>query len=480
MTSETEDAAFIRDRLAAIVRSADDAIFSKDLNGIITSWNRGAERLYGYTEAEIVGRSISIIIPPDRSGEEKLILDRIIRGLGVDHYETCRMRRDGEIVDVSITASPIHDASDQIVGASVIARDISAEKMTRRLSDRLAAVVEGSDDAIYSKDVDAVVDSWNQGAERLYGYTPEEAIGQHVSFIVPPDRKGEETVILQRILAGERVDHFETERMTKSGNRVEVSITVSPVRDGSRIVGASVVARDIGDRRRLEVLERHLDRSEFIARAAHELRSPVTTLVAFARLIADHPDLPRADLMDACGAIARQGEAITGLLKDLLDLSYVESGRYQIDLKPVPMNEVVARALESAPPPRGKEIVVDVSEDAVVVGDAARLGQVVVNLVENAYKYGGDRITIVIKKSATNVVMEVSDDGTGIPDEIQETLFQPFIRAHKHLPGSGLGLAIASRLVEAHGGVIEAAPMSEGARFVVTLPMAKAPALDQH
>lgn len=465
----SEDPAVIRDRLAAIVRSADDAIFSKDVNGVITSWNAAAERLYGYTEQEIVGRPISIIVPSDRPGEEREILGRILEGEDVRHYETKRVTRDGRIVDVSLSASPIHAGDGTIVGASVIARDITINKKSRRDVDRLAAIIQNSDDAIYSKDEHAIVDSWNPAAERLYGYSAEEAMGRHIRFLIPLDRKGEETDILYRILGGERIDHFETQRLTKSGELVDVSITVSPVRDeNGRPVGASVIARDISDMNRLKELERGLDRMEFIARAAHELRTPITTLTGFASILSED-SLPDEQRAQVSAGIARQGEVLKSLINDLLDLTYVESGRYEMSFEPVSVDSVVADVLETAPPPSGKVLRTAIAPNTVAIADPARLGQVLVNLLTNAYKYGGGNIEISAQAERDRIVIRVADDGPGVPAEIRESLFEPFKRGHSGIEGSGLGLTITARLVEAQGGSVWVDAKAERTCFVVDL-----------
>jgi PAS domain S-box-containing protein len=168
-------------RLAAVVESSDDAIVSKDLNGIVRSWNKGAERIFGYTAEEIVGTPIDRLIPPERPNEEPAILERIRNGERIDHYETTRVRKDGARIDVSVTISPIRDAEGAIIGASKVARDITAQKQATVQASRLAAIVESSDDAIVSKDLNGIVTSWNKGAERIFGYTAEEMIGQSIT-----------------------------------------------------------------------------------------------------------------------------------------------------------------------------------------------------------------------------------------------------------------------------------------------------------
>jgi PAS domain S-box-containing protein len=245
--------------LSAIIETADDAIISKTLDGVITSWNKGAEQIFGYTAEEAVGQPVTILIPADHLDEEPAILARLRAGKRIEHYETVRVRKDGTLINVSLTVSPIKGPDGQIIGASKIARDITERRRAEEKLLQTAAIVENSDDAIISKNLDGIILSWNPGAERLYGYTAAEAIGQPVTMLIPSDRPDEEPRILAQIRRGERVDHYETVRRHKDGTLVDVSLTVSPVRDtGGRIVGASKIARDITGRKKAEkeLLER--------------------------------------------------------------------------------------------------------------------------------------------------------------------------------------------------------------------------------
>jgi PAS domain S-box-containing protein len=239
----------LRTRLAAIVDSSDDAIVSKSLDGIITSWNRGAERIFGYTSAEAIGQHILLIIPEERWAEEDDVLARLGRGERIDHFETVRKTKDGRRIPISLTVSPIRDAQGKIIGASKVARDISERLQRDELGARLAAIVDSSDDAIVSKSLDGVITSWNRGAERIFGYTAAEAVGKRILLIIPEERWPEEDEVLARLRHGERIDHFETVRKTKDGRRIYISLTVSPIRDAQgNIIGASKVARDITER----------------------------------------------------------------------------------------------------------------------------------------------------------------------------------------------------------------------------------------
>jgi PAS domain S-box-containing protein len=242
-------------QLAAIVESSDDAVISKRLDGTILTWNRAAERIFGYTADEIVGRSIYLLIPPDREGDETLILEKVRRGERVEHYETVRRRKDGSLINVAITVSPLFDSQGNVVAASKIARDVTGRTAADRLAYHFAAIVESSEDAIISKDTNGIIQSWNNAAERLFGYAAEEIIGKSVLTLIPPERHHEEDVILSKIRSGERVEHFETVRQTKDGTLIDISLTVSPIKDGDgKVIGASKIARDITEKKRAEAL----------------------------------------------------------------------------------------------------------------------------------------------------------------------------------------------------------------------------------
>ncbi len=232
--------------LAAIVDSSDDIIISKNLDGIITSWNNAAQRVFGYSSKEAIGAHITLIIPKDRLPEEDTIISRVRRGERIEHFDTVRQRKDGTLIDISLTISPVRDSSGRIVGASKVAREITDRKRAERSTALLAAIVDSSDDAIVSKTLDGIITSWNKSAERIFGYLPEEAVGKHITLIIPRDRWNEESSIIARICRGDRVDHFQTLRCRKDGSLVDVSLTISPVKDSAgNIIGASKVARDI-------------------------------------------------------------------------------------------------------------------------------------------------------------------------------------------------------------------------------------------
>jgi PAS domain S-box-containing protein len=237
-------------RLAAIVESADDAIVGKTLQGIVTSWNQGAERMFGYSEQEMVGQSILRLIPPERHFEEAEILGRVLRGERIEHFETERMRKDGSKIIVSLTISPVKDNGGVVIGASKIARDVTDRERAIAEHGRLAAIVESSEDAIVGKTLEGVITNWNAGAAQVFGYSASEAIGKRVTMLFPPELIPEEDVILSKIRRGERIRHYETERIRKDGKRIRVSLSISPIKDDrGQIIGASKIARDVTEQR---------------------------------------------------------------------------------------------------------------------------------------------------------------------------------------------------------------------------------------
>ncbi len=238
-----------KETLSAIVESSDDAMVSKDLNGRITSWNEGAERIFGYSEEEALGQPITMLIPEDLLQEEVGIINNIKKGRRIDPFETRRLHKTGRKIPISVTISPIKNAFGKIIGASKVARDISDKLRSEEKQAILSAIVQSSDDAIISKDLQGIITSWNRGAQEIFGHSEEEVIGRSIKLLIPEERLSEEDVILSKIKRGIKIEHFETIRKHKLGKEIPVSITVSPVKDSrGNIVGASKVARDITTR----------------------------------------------------------------------------------------------------------------------------------------------------------------------------------------------------------------------------------------
>ncbi len=486
-------------RLAAIVESSDDAIVSKTLDGVITSWNHAAERMFGYAPAEAIGRHITLIIPPDRLDEETRVLASIRAGRRVEHFETIRVTKDGRQVAVSLTVSPVKDSSGRIIGASKIARDVSERRRGEIAQARLAAIIESSDDAIISKTLDGVITSWNGAAERVFGWTAAEAIGQHITLIIPEEYREEERGVLARLRRGDRIDHFETVRQRKDGQLLDVSITVSPIRDGrGTIVGASKVARDISaqrilDQARQALLEREqvarteaeaLNRSkdQFLATLSHELRTPLNAIYGWARML-EGGGLDPAAMRNATQAILRNSTIQVQLIEDLFDVSRVITGNMRLDVRPMNVFAPLEAALDTVrPAAAAKGIRLDTALDpraTPIMGDPGRIQQVVWNLLVNAVKFTpkGGRVELRLRRVNSHIQIMVSDTGEGIaPDQVAH-LFERFRQADtgptRRHTGLGIGLSLVKHLVELHGGTVSgmSAGLGQGSTFTVQLPV---------
>ncbi len=248
-----------RNFLAAIVQSSDDAILGMILDGQIISWNRAAEKIFGYPADEVIGKSVDVIYPPELTDELSEIIAKIKKGKTIEHYETQRKRRDGSLVDVSLSISPIRDDRGEIVGISKIARDISGQKRASQYVRSLAAIVESSDDAILGMTLDGKIISWNRAAEKIFDYPADEIIGKSVDVVYPPELTDELSEIIAKIKKGETIEHYETQRKRRDGSLVDVSLSISPIRDDrGEIVGISKIARDISGQKRASQYVRSL------------------------------------------------------------------------------------------------------------------------------------------------------------------------------------------------------------------------------
>ncbi|HZY01813.1 MAG TPA: PAS domain S-box protein [Dermatophilaceae bacterium] len=233
-------------RLASIVECSQDAIISGSLDGKITSWNPAAERLYGYSREEMVGKPADFLTPEDRAGEIKVVLEQIVAGRHVENLETNRVRKDGTVFPVSLAVSPIRDTEGAVVGTSVIHRDLTEQKRALASVQSIAAIVEYSNDAIIGRTLDGAISSWNPAAARMFGYTSEEIVGKSIDLLVPKERAGEMISILAKISAGRPVDNFETIRVRKDGTVFPVSLTISPIcNERGAVVATSVIYRDV-------------------------------------------------------------------------------------------------------------------------------------------------------------------------------------------------------------------------------------------
>jgi two-component system cell cycle sensor histidine kinase/response regulator CckA len=480
--------------LAALVESSEDAIISKTLEGVILTWNTGAERVYGYPAAEAVGRPMALLLPEDRASEETEILERIRRGERVEHFETVRRAKSGELIEVSLTISPIRDRSGQIAGASHIARSITDRKRLDERLERFAALVDSSEDAIVSKTVEGIILTWNKGAERMYGYPAAEVAGRPMTLLLPEDRADEEAEVLERIRRGERVEHFETVRRTKSGELIAVSLTISPIHDkNGLIIGASHVARNITDRKRLDEQMWHAQKLESLGvlagGVAHDFNNLLTGILGNASLALEtlSPNNPARPMLREVLTASERAAHLTRQL-----LAYAGKGRFVIE--PVNLSGLVREisGLIQTSIAKNVQLRLDLRDDVPLIqADSSQLQQIVMNLVINGAEAIGEDAngTVLVTTGIQNVdeqyllsmlevselapgryiSLEVHDSGCGMDEPTLCRIFDPFFTTK--FTGRGLGLAAVQGIVQGHKGALKVySRPGSGTTFKVLFP----------
>ena len=475
---------------ALLVESSDDAIIGMTGQNVITTWNRSAQRLYGYSAGEVIGKKGALLLPDDRLSELELVQRRAATTAGPQEFETKRVHKDGHLVDVAVAVSPIHDKTGITIGISSRSRDISERKRTETVAAELAAIVDSSNDAIIGKTLEGVITTWNRGAEQVYGYTAAEMIGQNIAVLVPGGRIDEIRKIIASMLAGNvRSDHFETQRVCKDGRVIDVSVTVSPIRnsDGT-ITGASSVARDITEHNVMaEALKASELRSimavnhakdEMVSLVSHELRTPLASLLGFTELLYAR-DFSADQRKQYLGVMLREGRRLTDLINDVLHIQRLEAGHQDLELAPADLQALIQRAVVAAGEDSLRPISVRrTSGLPLVMIDTDAILQVLSNYLSNARKYSPDGGAIRVTTRLVEGMVEISieDHGLGIPAESLPKLFGTFYRVdtgdRRLIKGTGLGLSINRRIVEAHGGkvVVSSAGPGKGSRFEFTLP----------
>jgi PAS domain S-box-containing protein len=480
--------------LEVTLASIGDAVLVTDANGRVTFLNSVAEALTGWMASEAKGHPLTEVFPivnehtraPVENPVSKVLQTGVVVGLA---NHTVLLARDGREVPISDSAAPIRLPDGTMFGVVLIFRDITEERRADHARAWLAAIVASSDDAIVSKTLDGCITSWNPGATRLFGYLPEEIVGRPITTIVPPELYAEEADVLARLRRGERVDHFETVRVAKDGRRIDVSLTISPIRnEAGEIIGASKIARDISERKHAEGQLREADRrkDEFLATLAHELRNPLAPLRNSVEMLLRF-EHDRPELRMASGILDRQVQQITHLVDDLLDLSRVRTGRIDLLTEDVDLGallQALEHSLRSVFEGVRQQLTLTIPADPVYVrGDRGRLMQVFSNILTNANKYtpAGGHIWVELASSGGEVVVRVRDTGIGIPPNMLKEVFQLFAQVDRFSRrthgGLGIGLAVAKRLVELQNGHIEARSSGEGqgSEFITRFPRSDRP-----
>jgi PAS domain S-box-containing protein len=480
--------------LASIVESSDDAIIRKSLDGVIQTWNAAAERLFGYTAEQAVGRHISLIIPPERSAEEDEIIASLKAGRRVAHFETERVRSDGRVLRVSLTISPIKDEDGEVIAASKIVRDVTRQREAEADREKFTTLVESSTDFIGICDLDGTPFYVNRAGLEMVGLRDiEQARRTNVrDFFFPEDQPkmmGEFFASVREKGRGEIDVRF---RNFATGEARWMAYKVLLLTDGAGTPAAfATVSQDVTERRRLEESLRKLaadlseaDRrkNEFLATLAHELRNPLAPLSHTLELLKrgghDEGTVGRAvDTME------RQLAQLVRLVDDLLDLNRITHNRIELRKGEVDLASVIHQAVQASRPLANAaehDVRVFLSPEPIhVFADPVRLAQVFGNLLNNSCKYTepGGTITVTTAREGSDAVVSVKDTGVGIPPEQLDSVFEMFRQVEGSLErshgGLGIGLTLVKRLVEMHGGSVEARSLGvgRGSEFVVRLPL---------
>ncbi len=476
--------------LAAIIRSSDDAIISKTLEGIVTSWNPAAERIFGYREAEMIGQSITRIIPEERTSEEEQILERIRRGETVDHLETVRVTKGGRRIDISLTSSPIKDEQGRIIGASKIARDITehmrAAAAVHRSEAQTDAIFEAASDAILIVDQSGVITSANRKTEEMFGYPREALMGQPLEMLLPERLRGRHI--------GHRAAYFQEPHVRPMGRGldlvarrgdgsefpVEISLSYMETEDGLR---ALAFVTDITRRQAMERAARQAERLSALGRLsagiAHEVNNPIgiiSSRIEIMLLDAEAQPLP-GTVTEDLRVLHRHAQRVARIAHGLLSFARESSAAQE----PVDLNHVVEETLllmEKDLAKGGITIRRSLPSNLPPVhGDPSALQQVVMNLLTNA----GDALgrggeisleTCVVSGEKGRVRLTVRDTGPGISPDVLPRIFDPFYTTKPD--GTGLGLSISYGIVSEHKGTIDVESLpGRGTTFILTFPMAR-------
>ena len=493
-----------REILHVTLASIGDAVITTDSDGNITFLNGVAEKLTGWSHAEAKGRPLNsvfrIINEQSREIAEnpamRVLRDGVIAGLANSTVLICK---DGSEAPIDDSAAPIRDVQGEVVGCVLVFRDITIRRQLERENAArltaarfLAAIVESSEDAIVSKSLDGIIQTWNVTAERIFGYSSQEAVGKHISLIIPEDRLDEEQEIMTSLRAGRRIEHYDTVRVRKDGRPIHISLTISPMKDDNgHIVGASKIARDITDRKwaeertyRLMAGLKDADRrkDEFLAMLAHELRgplAPIRNVLEVMKCAGNNGEV----FLRAREMMERQLGHLVRLVDDLIDVNRITRNKIELRRERVDLASVINQAVEAFRPlcvQANHDLTVTLPAAPIYVDvDLVRLAQVFSNILSNACKYteSGGRIALTARRAGNTAVVTIQDNGMGIPPDKLDSVFDMFMQVERTLKraqgGLGIGLTLVKRLVEMHGGTVTAFSQGagRGSTFTVQLPI---------
>ncbi len=491
--AEQRLAELARGKLAAIVHTSIDAIVSKDLNGTINSWNEAAERIFGYSAAEAIGQPITMLLPVEQRHEELRIMEKIRRGERVEAYDTRRRRKDGSQVEISVSISPILDSRGRIIGASKIARDITDRRATEAALSESEARVRLATDAtgvgIWEWHLASNTIHWDPHLFQIYGIAPTpDGIVPYEEWraLVEPEDLPPIEASLPEVIERRQKTTREFRIRRRSDGQLRYIQAVETVRTDAQgrpewVIGSN---RDITEHKLMQDALMSADRrkDEFLATLAHELRNPLAPirmgLEVLKRVEHSSPSGEQTRAM-----MDRQLHQLIRLVDDLMDVSRISSGRIELHKTPVPLGTVLQSALETSRPlmvQMGHDFTYEPPAAALTVNaDVTRLAQVFVNLLNNAAKYTphGGRIRLSVERQGSEALVLIRDSGIGIAADALPHIFDMFtqVKGASELAqgGLGIGLSLVKRLVELHGGNVQARSdgVGSGAEFIVRLPL---------
>ena len=521
--------------LAAIIESSDDAIISKQLNGIITSWNKGAEIIFGYTETEAMGQHISFLIPKDRLDEEEMITSKLTQGERIEHYRSISITKSGEEVNISLSISPIHDETGKVIGASKIARDITKQKEAEKLIEQYvyrlellnvtgkALSAELDTNIILQKVTDATTELSGAAFGAFFYNKTDSKGGSYLLFAISgaPREAFEKlgmprnTAIFEMTFNGLGVvrsdDITKDPRYGKNlphkgmpaGHLPVVSYLAVPVFSPTGIVIGGLffghpkpamftkehetLVESIANQAAIslenarlyqEVQNLSAKKDEFIGFASHELRTPLTTITGYLQIVEESPDL----IKHVTPKLKKQVARLVAIISDLLDISKIQAGKFELHQTTISLQSIIKESVDAA-----RQLSADhqieykiPNEELFLYVDATKINQVLLNILSNAIKYSPDNkeIELNAERFGDEVKISISDHGKGIAKEHLDQVFTQFYRVaskDSHTEGLGLGLYLCKEYVEAHHGKIWAeSEVGKGTTMHLTLPIKKA------
>jgi len=465
-------------QLGSIIESSDDAIYSIDLNDNILSWNRGAQSLYGYSKAEIVGRQIFDLIPTHLTWEYLQAKEMILQGEYVGAYETVRRQKDGTLFNASISVSPLKNEDSMIVGFSIIAKDISSQTLAQQKSQQLFAqldsLVKNAPIGIAFLDLKLHFVTVNEYMAKIDGFEVASHIGKTPKDIFPPQMSTKVTENLKKVLQKQKPITFEIDVNTYRSPHLNHwwTVTFYPILIEDEQKGVGVIMQDITEQKTLEKRK-----DDFISMASHELKTPITSIKAFTQLL--NKSITDAKPKQYLDKIENQINRLILIINEMLDVSRIRTGRFTITKEPFDFDELVNDTIQSFSPTHpSHKIVVHGKTNVILKGDKFRLEQVIINLLSNAVKYSPDHnlVDIAMDSDSNKLTFAITDYGIGISKINQDKIFQTFYRVvdtpDGEFPGLGIGLTIASQIVNLHGGNLQVkSSEARGSTFWFTLPL---------